>query len=72
MSFKEWGIFLDSFLSKKEAVEFIRASNLMLAHMDLSDEEKQAVKFSIHPTYDNTKGRSWLYGVYLRMEEDYQ
>jgi hypothetical protein len=68
MSLKSWGIFLDSFKSRKQAMDFIIECNQTLGKMNL--ENKLEYVFEIHPTYDNVRGRNWLYGVYLQREKN--
>jgi hypothetical protein len=67
MSLKEWGTFLESFYSLACANDFIEECRETLERMD--DLPNVSAVFSIHPTYDNTAGRNWLYGVYVRVEE---
>jgi hypothetical protein len=66
MSLKSWGVFLDSFKTKQEAEEFIMDCNMALMKMGL--ENRMEYVFKIYPTYDNVRGRNWLYGVYLQRE----
>ena len=60
---REWGVFVDSFPTKREAEEFIQDS---IRAMRVMGFEVGANAFSIHPTYDNTKGRKWYSAVYMR------
>lgn len=69
MSLNAWGKFLESFRTTAEARQFIADCNNALAHMDLSNEVKMSIEFHIKPTYDNTQGRNWYHGVYMRIEE---
>jgi hypothetical protein len=69
MSLREWGIFLDSFATRHDALEFIAATTKALAKLDMPQEEKETITFQIHPTYDNIRGRDWLYGVYMQRKE---
>jgi hypothetical protein len=69
MSLSGWGKFLESFRTTTEARQFIADCNNALAHMDLSNEVKMSIEFHIKPTYDNTQGRNWYHGVYMRIEE---
>jgi hypothetical protein len=70
MSLKQWGIFLDSFKNKKDAQRFIAECNQALAHMEISHVDKMSLVFEIHPTFDNARGRQWLYGVWMNEEKN--
>ena len=63
MSLKEWGEFIDSFHTKAAAEAFIDESITAVSRMGFRVAENA---FSIHPTFDNVKGKPWLFGVYLR------
>lgn len=67
MSLKDWGKFLESFRTLAEAKQFIADCNNALAHMDIPNDTKMDIEFHIKPTYDNTKGKNWYYGVYMRL-----
>ena len=67
MSKKEWGTFIESFRTRQEAEWFVdeQMSKLKREHPDLA----HLAQFSVHPTYDNTSGRTWFFGVYVRRHQ---
>jgi hypothetical protein len=69
MSRVEWGIFLTSRPTVPQCRQVIINYNQLLRRLGLPEEVILGVEFGIHPTFDNTKGNPWFWGIYLRLDE---